>query len=176
MKASRRLPLIVACALFIENMDSTVLSTALPAIAHDYSVDPISLKLVLTTYLLALAVFIPVSGWVADRFGARVTFMSAIAVFLFGSVGCAISPSLEWMVLARFIQGLGDLPGVLDAVLVPNGVAAVAQCHVGDVDFLGWRHGVSSPQAATASVASRRSAMCSAVRSPALVMMSRLPA
>ncbi|MBS0218431.1 MAG: MFS transporter [Proteobacteria bacterium] len=115
MKASRRLPLIVACALFIENMDSTVLSTALPAIAHDYGVDPISLKLVLTTYLLALAVFIPVSGWVADRFGARVTFMSAIAVFLLGSVGCAISPSLEWMVLARFIQGMGG------AMMVPVG-------------------------------------------------------
>ena len=74
------------------------------------------------------------------------------------------------------IQGLGDLPGLLHAVLVTNGVAAVAQGHVGDVDFLGWRHGVSSPQAATASVASMRSAICSAVRRPALVMMSRLPA
>ena len=115
MKASRRLPLIVACALFIENMDSTVLSTALPAIAHDFSVDPISLKLVLTTYLLALAVFIPISGWVADRFGARNTFMSAIAVFLLGSVGCAASVSLEWMVLARFVQGMGG------AMMVPVG-------------------------------------------------------
>ena len=62
VKTSRRLPLIVACALFIENMDSTVLSTALPAIAHDYGVDPISLKLVLTSYLLSLAVFIPISA------------------------------------------------------------------------------------------------------------------
>ncbi len=115
MRASRRLPLIVACALFIENMDSTVLSTALPAIAHDYGVDPISLKLVLTSYLLSLAVFIPISGWVADRFGARVTFMSAIAVFLLGSVGCAASPSLEWMVLARFVQGMGG------AMMVPVG-------------------------------------------------------
>lgn len=115
MKASRRLPLIVACALFIENMDSTVLSTALPAIAHDYGVDPISLKLVLTSYLLSLAVFIPISGWVADRFGARVTFMSAIAVFLLGSIGCAASPSLEWMVLARFVQGMGG------AMMVPVG-------------------------------------------------------
>ncbi|MBW8823621.1 MAG: DHA2 family efflux MFS transporter permease subunit [Xanthomonadales bacterium] len=115
MRASRRLPLIVACALFIENMDSTVLSTALPAIAHDFGVDPISLKLVLTSYLLALAVFIPISGWVADRFGARITFMSAIAVFLLGSVGCAASPSLEWMVLARFVQGMGG------AMMVPVG-------------------------------------------------------
>ena len=82
MKSSRLLPLIVACALFIENMDSTVLSTSLPAIAADLATDPIALKLALTTYLLALAVFIPVSGWVADRFGARATFVSAIAVFL----------------------------------------------------------------------------------------------
>ena len=115
MRASRRVPLIVACALFIENMDSTVLSTALPAIAGDFHVDPIALKLVLTTYLLSLAVFIPISGWVADRFGARVTFMSAIGVFLLGSIGCAASTTLEWMVLARFVQGMGG------AMMVPVG-------------------------------------------------------
>ncbi|PNS07723.1 DHA2 family efflux MFS transporter permease subunit [Solilutibacter silvestris] len=115
MKMSRRLPLIVACALFIENMDSTVLATALPVIAGDFRVDPISLKLVLTTYLLALAVFIPISGWVADRFGARITFISAIAVFLLGSIGCAASGSLETMVVARFVQGMGG------AMMVPVG-------------------------------------------------------
>jgi EmrB/QacA subfamily drug resistance transporter len=115
MKSSRLLPLIVACALFVENMDSTVLSTSLPAIAADLATDPIALKLALTTYLLALAVFIPVSGWVADRFGARATFVSAIGVFLLGSVGCALSDSLGTLVAARFLQGAGG------AMMVPVG-------------------------------------------------------
>jgi EmrB/QacA subfamily drug resistance transporter len=111
----RLLPLIVACALFIENMDSTVISTSLPAIATDLATDPIALKLALTTYLLALAVFIPVSGWVADRFGARPVFIGAISVFLLGSIGCAASDSLEAMVAARFLQGMGG------AMMVPVG-------------------------------------------------------
>jgi EmrB/QacA subfamily drug resistance transporter len=115
MKSSRLLPLIVACALFVENMDSTVLSTSLPAIAIDLATDPIALKLALTTYLLALAVFIPVSGWVADRFGARATFVCAIGVFLVGSVGCALSGSLGELVVGRFVQGAGG------AMMVPVG-------------------------------------------------------
>ena len=115
MKSSRLLPLIVACGLFVENMDSTVLSTSLPAIAADLATDPIALKLALTTYLLALAVFIPVSGWVADRFGARSTFVSAIAVFLLGSVSCALSDSLAALVAGRFVQGMGG------AMMVPVG-------------------------------------------------------
>jgi EmrB/QacA subfamily drug resistance transporter len=115
MKSSRLLPLIVACALFVENMDSTVLSTSLPAIAVDLATDPIALKLALTTYLLALAVFIPISGWVADRFGARATFVSAIGVFLVGSVGCALSGSLGELVVGRFVQGAGG------AMMVPVG-------------------------------------------------------
>jgi EmrB/QacA subfamily drug resistance transporter len=115
MKSQRLLPLIVACALFIENMDSTVISTSLPAIARDFGTEPISLKLALTTYLLSLAVFIPISGWVADRFGARPTFIVAIAVFLLGSIACAGSGSLEAMVAARFLQGIGG------AMMVPVG-------------------------------------------------------
>ena len=111
----RLLPLIVACALFIENMDSTVISTSLPAIASDLGTDPIALKLALTTYLLSLAVFIPISGWVADRFGARPTFISAITVFLLGSVACAASGSLGALVAARFLQGIGG------AMMVPVG-------------------------------------------------------
>ena len=82
MRHARLLPLIVACALFIENMDSTVISTSLPAMAADLGTDVIALKLALTAYLLALAVFIPVSAWIADRFGARTTFINAIFVFL----------------------------------------------------------------------------------------------
>jgi EmrB/QacA subfamily drug resistance transporter len=115
MKSKRLLPLIVACALFIENMDSTVISTSLPAIALDFGTEPIALKLALTTYLLSLAVFIPISGWVADRFGARPTFITAIAVFLLGSIACAASGSLEAMVAARFLQGMGG------AMMVPVG-------------------------------------------------------
>lgn len=115
MKPERLLPLIVATALFIENMDSTAIATSLPAMAADLAVEPVELKMALTAYLLALAVFIPVSGWVADRFGARPTFMSAIGVFLLGSLGCALSTSLEWLVLARFIQGMGG------AMMVPVG-------------------------------------------------------
>src|SRR5688500_933775 len=115
MKSSRLLPLIVACALFVENMDSTVLSTSLPAIAADLATDPIALKLALTTYLLALAVFIPISGWVADRFGARAIFVWAIGVFLVGSIGCALSDSLGTLVAGRFVQGMGG------AMMVPVG-------------------------------------------------------
>jgi EmrB/QacA subfamily drug resistance transporter len=115
MKPARLLALIAACALFIENMDSTVLSTSLPAIAADLATDPIALKLALTAYLLSMAVFIPVSGWVADRFGARSTFMTAIGVFLLGSVACAMSGSLATLVAARFLQGAGG------AMMVPVG-------------------------------------------------------
>lgn len=115
MKPERLLPLIVATALFIENMDSTAITTSLPAIARDLGVEPVALKLALTTYMLALAVFIPISGWVADRFGARPTFMTAIGVFLLGSLGCAAAGSLEWLVVARFVQGMGG------AMMVPVG-------------------------------------------------------
>ena len=115
MKRERLLPLIVATALFIENMDSTAIATSLPAIALDFGVEPVALKLALTTYMLALAVFIPISGWVADRFGARPTFMVAIGVFLLGSIGCATSDSLGGLVAARFLQGMGG------AMMVPVG-------------------------------------------------------
>lgn len=115
MRRERLLPLIVATALFIENMDSTAITTSLPAIAVDLGVEPVALKLALTTYMLALAVFIPISGWVADRFGARPTFMAAIAVFLLGSLACAAADSLGALVGARFLQGMGG------AMMVPVG-------------------------------------------------------
>lgn len=115
VKQERLLPLIVATALFIENMDSTAISTSLPAMAVSIGVEPVVLKLAMTSYLIALSVFIPISGWVADRFGARPTFMAAIGVFLLGSVGCAASGSLELLVVARFVQGMGG------AMMVPVG-------------------------------------------------------
>jgi EmrB/QacA subfamily drug resistance transporter len=96
-------------------MDSTALATALPAIAVDLQVAPVSLQLALTAYLLALAMFIPVSGWLADRFGARPVFQAAIALFLLGSLSCALAGSLGALVAARFVQGIGG------AMMVPVG-------------------------------------------------------
>src|SRR5205823_4006495 len=107
MTHARLVPLIIAVALFMENMDATVISTSLPAIAGDLGTSPLALKLAVTSYLLSLAVFIPVSGWTADRFGARTVFRAAIAVFLLGSIGCALSGSLMQFVLARVIEGMG---------------------------------------------------------------------
>jgi len=107
MSRERLVPLIVAVALFMENMDSTVIATSLPAIAADIGSSPLELKLAITSYLLALAIFIPASGWMADRFGARTIFRTAIAVFMAGSIGCALSDTLWHFVIARFFQGMG---------------------------------------------------------------------
>ncbi len=104
---SRTIPLILATAVFMENMDSTVIATSLAAIAADIGTDPISLKLALTAYLVALAIFIPISSWMADRFGARRVFRLAMLVFMIGSLGCAFSSSLGEFVVARFVQGMG---------------------------------------------------------------------
>ena len=109
------LPLIVACALFMENLDSTVLATSLPAIAVSFGSNPLRLNLAITAYLISLAVFIPISGWMADRFGARRIFSSAIAVFTIGSIACALSDTLWELVLSRILQGLGG------AMMVPVG-------------------------------------------------------
>ncbi len=103
----RVVPLIVATALFMENMDSTVIATSLPAIARALTTNPLTLKLAVTSYLLSLAICIPASGWTADRFGARNVFRIAIGVFVLGSIGCAASRSLDEFVLARVIQGMG---------------------------------------------------------------------
>ena len=99
----------------MENMDSTVIATSLPAIAADLGVNPLALKLALTAYLVSLAVFIPISGWVADRFGARTVFAAAIGVFMAGSLLSAASSTLPAFVAARFLQGIGG------AMMVPVG-------------------------------------------------------
>ncbi len=104
---SRAAPLIVAVSLFMESMDSTVISTSLPAIARDIGTNPLALKLAITSYLLSLAIFIPASGWTADRFGARNVFRLAIGVFVLGSIGCALSHSIAQFVAARIFQGIG---------------------------------------------------------------------
>ncbi|MGO9135916.1 MAG: MFS transporter [Methylovirgula sp.] len=107
--------LIVACAVFMETLDGTVISTSLPAIAADLHQDPITLKLALTSYLLSLAIFIPASGWAADRFGARTVFSIAILVFTSGSILCGLSSTLPEFVAARIVQGMGG------AMMVPVG-------------------------------------------------------
>jgi MFS family permease len=115
VKRERLLPLIVATALFIENMDSTAIATSLPQIAPTSGTEPVALKLALTTYLLALAVFIPVSGWVADRFGARRTFVARSRCSC--SVRWAARRRTGWGSWwpARFVQGMGG------AMMVPVG-------------------------------------------------------
>src|SRR5215469_12477353 len=108
MLAKRIVPLIVAVALFMENMDSTVIATSLPAIAADIGTSPLTLKLAVTSYLLSLAVFIPMSGWTADRFGARTVFRAAIAVFVLGrivqGIGGAMMTPVGRLVLVRTID------------------------------------------------------------------------
>ncbi|MFT3974336.1 MAG: MFS transporter [Amaricoccus sp.] len=100
-------PVILAVALFMEQMDSTVIATSLPAIAADLGTTPVALKLAVTSYLVALAIFIPISGWMSDRFGAKNVFRVAIAVFIAGSIACAFAGSVHAFVLARFLQGVG---------------------------------------------------------------------
>jgi EmrB/QacA subfamily drug resistance transporter len=103
----RAVPLIAASALFVENLSATVLATALASIAADFGVDPVDLKLALTSYLISLAVFVPASGWVADRFGARTVFRAAMAVFAAGSIACAFADGIASLVAARVVQGIG---------------------------------------------------------------------
>lgn len=112
---ARLVPLIVACALFMENLDATIIATALPQIARAMGEDPLHLSLAITAYLLSLAVFIPLSGWIADRYGARRVFRSAIIVFTFGSLLCGLSRSMPELVGARIVQGIGG------AMMVPVG-------------------------------------------------------
>lgn len=109
--AARTVPriayLAVASALFMEFIDSTALSTALPTLARAFHADPVQLKLALTSYILALAVFVPISGWAAERFQPRRVFLAAMVVFLVGSMLCGFSTSLGELVASRIIQGAG---------------------------------------------------------------------
>jgi EmrB/QacA subfamily drug resistance transporter len=99
--------LIVGCAFFMEGLDSTMIAVSIPAMAKSLGQSPLRLNLVIATYLLSLAVFIPVSGWIADRLGARVVFCSAIAIFTTGSALCGIAPNLPVLLAMRVIQGFG---------------------------------------------------------------------
>lgn len=101
------LPVILAISLFMESIDTTVIVTALPAIASDLNTNPLSLKIALIAYLLALVIFMPISGWLADRLTARYVFCGAMLIFIIGSIFCAISFSLSFFIFARFLQGFG---------------------------------------------------------------------
>jgi MFS family permease len=107
--------LLVAGAFFMENLDGTVIATAVPQMARSFGVSPVDLNIGITAYLLALAVFIPISGWLADRFGARIIFGGAIAIFTGSSVLCGISNGLWEFTAARVLEGLGG------AMMVPVG-------------------------------------------------------
>ena len=107
MRSSRVLPLVIATALFMENMDSSIIATSLPAMAKDLGTSPVALKLAFTTYLLSLTVFLPVSAWISDKFGAKLIFRWAIVVFTMASIFCAAAPNLFWLVAARALQGAG---------------------------------------------------------------------
>jgi EmrB/QacA subfamily drug resistance transporter len=109
------LPWLVAVGFFMESLDTTILNTAVPAIAQALQVPPLSMKAVLASYTLSLAVFIPVSGWMANRFGTRRVFASAIGIFTLGSFLCGISSNIHWLVAFRILQGCGG------AMMLPVG-------------------------------------------------------
>jgi EmrB/QacA subfamily drug resistance transporter len=113
------LPWVVATALFMEQLDATIVNTAIPSIAATLQVTPLSLKSVVTSYIISLAVGIPVSGWMADRFGTRKVFGIAIAVFTLASVLCGLAQNVPMMVAARMLQGLGG------AMMMPVGRLAI---------------------------------------------------
>ncbi|MGD0443087.1 MAG: DHA2 family efflux MFS transporter permease subunit [Edaphobacter sp.] len=113
--AKRLLPWLVAVAFFMESLDTTILNTAVPAISAALHVTPLSMKAVLASYTLSLAVFIPISGWVADRFGTRRVFATAIGLFTLGSFLCGISTSIDALVACRVLQGIGG------SMMVPVG-------------------------------------------------------
>ncbi|MCD7100035.1 multidrug transporter subunit MdtD [Stenotrophomonas sp. MMGLT7] len=110
---------LVSLAIFMNMLDSTIVNTALPAMARSLGESPLQMQSVVFSYALAVASFIPASGWIADRYGTRRTFLAAIVVFTAGSLACALSPTLPWLVAARVLQGIGG------ALLLPVGRLAV---------------------------------------------------
>lgn len=103
----RAIPLIVSLAIFMEALDTTILNTALPAMSNSLQINPIDLKIALISYLLSLAVFIPISGWVGDKFGIKRIFISALVLFTASSLVCGFANNLTELIVARILQGLG---------------------------------------------------------------------
>lgn len=152
--------MIVASAMLMENIDATVLATALPTMARDFGVDAPAMSIALTSYLLSLAIFIPASGRIADRYGSRSVFRAAIFVFIVGSVCCAIAPTLPALVAARLLQGVGgammmpvgrlvlmrsvarkDMVSAISWLLIPALVGPILGPPIGGliVTYLDWR-------------------------------------
>ncbi len=117
----RWLPWLVAVSFFMESLDTTILTTAVPTIAQALDVAPLSMKAVLASYTLSLAVFIPVSGWMADRFGTRRVLASAIGLFTLGSLLCGLSTNIHMLVVCRILQGCGG------AMMLPVGRLAMVR-------------------------------------------------
>ncbi|QNH06260.1 multidrug transporter subunit MdtD [Pseudomonas sp. B11D7D] len=122
-RTARLLPWIVAIAFFMQTLDGTILNTALPAMAGDLNEDPLRMQSVVIAYMLTVALLIPASGWIADRFGTRRIFFGAIALFSLGSLLCALSESLSMLIGARVIQGLGG------ALMMPVGRLVVLRAY-----------------------------------------------
>ena len=156
----RFLPWVVASALFMEQLDSTIVNTAVPAMAESLHVAPLSLKAVVASYILSLAVFIPVSGWTADRYGARRVFSAAIALFTLSSIFCGLAMNAPELVVARVLQGAGaammtpvgrlaivrtfpkaELLGAMNFVIIPALIGPLLGPTVGGliVHWLSWR-------------------------------------
>jgi EmrB/QacA subfamily drug resistance transporter len=115
----RGMALLVAGAFFMEILDATIITPAIPLIATSFGIDPVDVSIAISAYLVTVAVLIPASGWMADRFGARPVFSAAIAIFTLASLGCAFSTSLPMLVAMRVLQGVGG------AMMVPVGRLAV---------------------------------------------------
>ncbi|HXY58344.1 MAG TPA: MFS transporter [Methylocystis sp.] len=156
----RFLPWVVASSLFMEQLDSTIVNTAVPAMAESLHVAPLSLKAVVASYILSLAVFIPVSGWTADRYGARRVFFAAVALFTLSSVFCGLAINAPELVVARVLQGAGaammtpvgrlaivrtfpksELLGAMNFVIIPALMGPLLGPTVGGliVHWLSWR-------------------------------------
>lgn len=109
------LPWVVAIAMFMDTLDSTIVGVAIPSIANSFAINPVNMKLALTSYLLSLAIFVPISGWLADRYSEKKIFIAAMIVFTLSSIACALSRNLSMLILFRFVQGFGG------ALMMPVG-------------------------------------------------------
>src|SRR3974390_3096301 len=137
LKSASSISILVATAFFMENLDGTVIATALPQMGKSFHVNPVDLNIGMTAYLLMLAVFIPISGWVADRVGARTVFVIAIGIFTASSILCGLSRGILTFTGARVIQGIGG------AMMVPVGrlvVLRTTEKHnlIDAITFITW--------------------------------------
>jgi EmrB/QacA subfamily drug resistance transporter len=122
-KRSLLLPWVIAIAMFMETLDSTIVGVAIPHIAESFQINPVNMKLALTSYLLSLAVFIPISGWLADKYREKRIFLLAILIFTLSSLACGLSPNLPCLIIARLIQGFGG------ALMMPVGRLIVLRAY-----------------------------------------------